>query len=419
MHTPMHVSVTGISHHETPVELREQIAFAPAEIAGILSGLKDHFAAAALISTCNRSELYLASSAAVNKDQSIQALAQVSHRQIPEGMSFYHYEGVGALKHLGRVAAGVDSLVVGESEVLGQVRQAFSAATAAGSANPTLARLFHTGIRIGRRARNETLIGAHGLSVAAIAVSLSRKALGDLRQKTVLIVGSGEVGQRAAAALAQNGAQRILVTTRTPARADAIAAELGAIALPFDQLPAALAEADVVISATSATAPVISRDTVAAAVARRPSRQIVMVDIAVPRDIEAAVRDLPGVHLFDIDDLEVIADRNLEARREEIAAVEEIVKQEAALFAKWLEAQAVTPTVAALRQRAEKTRRAEMERTLARLPKLSPEDQQRIEAMTKALVKRLLHDPVTRLREDGRERHIEAVRDLFKLDEEP
>src|SRR5688572_4705721 len=199
----MHVSVTGISHHETPISLRERFAFAPEELKPALARLRDRFDGAAILSTCNRSELYLAASEDVDSEEGIAALSRARERQPPEGVSFYHVEGGEAVRHLYRVAAGIESLVVGESEILGQVREAFSAATASASANPVLARLFHTAMRVGRRARSETQISAHGLSVAAIAVSLSKARLGDLRRKTVLVVGAGEVGQRAAAALAQ------------------------------------------------------------------------------------------------------------------------------------------------------------------------------------------------------------------------
>ena len=415
----MHVSVTGVSHHETPVELRERLAFSAEELVPALRRLPAGLGGAAILSTCNRTELYFAGDAAADRTAAVAALAAArpDSSGAPEGVAFYHHRGAAAVRHLFRVAAGVESLVIGESEILGQVRGAFSAATVAGSGNALLARLFHTALRVGRRARSETEIGAHGLSVSALAVSLSRRLLGDLRRKTVLVVGAGEAGQRAAAALVQAGAGRLLVTTRRSGLADEIARDLSGVVVPFADLPGALREADVVITSTAAPGAIISVQEVAAAVSARPKRQLVIVDIAVPRDVEAAAREVPGVHLFDINDLQAAAETNLAARGREVAAVEAIVEEEVARFQAWLAGRRVVPTIAALRRRAEATRRAEVERTLARLGHVDAADRRRIEAMSRALVKRLLHAPVTRLREDGSERHVAALRDLFELDE--
>jgi glutamyl-tRNA reductase len=414
----MHVSVTGISHHTTPISVRELLAFSGDAVPVALQRLSDRFEGAAILSTCNRTELYLVSDHTVARSDALTALAAARGIMTPEGIDAYHYDGAETIRHLYRVAAGADSLVIGESEILGQVREAFSATTAAGTSNPVLARLFHTAMRVGRRARSETEIGAHGLSVAAIAVALSKNALGSLARKTVLVVGAGEVGQRAAAALVQSGAGRLLVTTRTSGRAQEIAEQMNGVAIPFEDLSAALSESDVVISATSAQEPVVTRDMLSAAMSGRAERPMVIVDIAVPRDVEPSARDVPGVHLYDIDELEAVANKNLDARKREVSAVEEILEDEARRFDAWLSGQHVEPTIAALRRRAETTRQSELDRTFARLPGLSDLDRQRIEAMSRALVNRLLHDPVTRLRTPGSERHLDAVRELFDLDGE-
>jgi len=413
----MHVSVTGVSHHETPVELRERFAFNGEQLAVALTRLPANLGGGAILSTCNRSELYLASERPVSRDEAVAAVTAMRGEPSPEGVTFYHYEGPGAVRHLFRVAAGIESLVIGESEILGQVREAFSASTAAGSGNPVLARLFHSALRMGRRARSETDIGAHGLSVSALAVSLSRRLVGDLRRKTVLVVGAGEAGRRAAGALVQNGAGRLLVTTRRSGLAEEIASELNGVAIPYADMTKALAEADVLITATAASEAIIRAPDMAVAMAGRSERPLLAVDIAVPRDIDSAVREVPGVHLFDIDDLQAAAEANLEARKREVGAVEVIVEDEVARFQTWLEAQRAQPTIASLRQRAEAMRRAELDRTLSRIPNLTGEDRRRIEAMTESLVNRLLHDPMARLREDGNERHVEALRELFGLDE--
>lgn len=411
----MHISVTGVSHHETPVELRERFAFSRDALAPALRRLPEGLGGAVL-STCNRSELYLTSETPIQRDAAIEALLTAHGDTPPEAVAFFHYEDADAVQHLYRVAAGIDSLVVGESEILGQVREAFSAATAAGSGNPVIARLFHSALRVGRRARSETEIGAHGLSVAALAVSLSKRLLGDLRRKTVLVVGAGEVGQRAAMALAQAGAGRLLVTTRRSELALEIARDLNGSAIPFAEMPRALFEADVIISATAAPEAIIKEHDVLAAMAFRRERPLLIVDIAVPRDVDGSVRDIDKVHLFDIDDLQAAAEANLETRRREVGAVEAIVNEEAARFETWLAERGVVPTIAALRQSAEATRLQELQRTLDRLPNLTAAERKRLDAMTKALVNRLLHAPVTRLRDQGSERHLDAVRELFDLD---
>lgn len=411
----MHISVTGVSHHETPVELRERLAFSSDALAPALRRLPDGFGGAVL-STCNRSELYLTSETPIDRDQAIAALMTAHGDTLTEGVAFFHHQDTEAVRHLFGVASGIDSLVVGESEILGQVREAFSAATAAGSGNPVLARLFHSALRVGRRARSETEIGAHGLSVAALAVSLSKRLLGDLRRKTVLVVGAGEVGQRAAMALAQAGAGRLLVTTRRSGLAAEIARDLNGTAIPFAEMTRALFEADVIISATAAPEAIIKEHDVLAAMAFRRERPLMIVDIAVPRDVEGSVRGVANVHLFDIDDLQAAADANLETRRREVGAVEAIIGEEAARFGTWLAERSVVPTIAALRQSAEATRRQELQRTLERLPNLTEDERRRLDAMTKSLVNRLLHAPVTRLRDQGSERHLDAVRELFDLE---
>jgi glutamyl-tRNA reductase len=411
----MHISVTGVSHHETPVELRERFAFSRDALAPALRRLPEGLGGAVL-STCNRSELYLTSETPIQRDVAIEALLTAHGDTPPEAVAFFHYEDADAVQHLYRVAAGIDSLVVGESEILGQVREAFSAATTAGSGNPVIARLFHSALRVGRRARSETEIGAHGLSVAALAVSLSKRLLGDLRRKSVLVVGAGEVGQRAAMALAQAGAGRLLVTTRRSELASEIARDLNGSAIPFAEMPRALFEADVIISATAAPEAIIKEHDVLAAMAFRRERPLMIVDIAVPRDVDGSVRDIDNVHLFDIDDLQAAAEANLETRRREVGAVEAIVNEEAARFETWLAERGVVPTIAALRQSAEATRLQELQRTLDRLPNLTDAERKRLDAMTKALVNRLLHAPVTRLRDQGSERHLDAVRELFDLD---
>jgi glutamyl-tRNA reductase len=320
-----------------------------------------------------------------------------------------------AARHLFRVASGIESMVLGESEILGQVRSAFAAANAAGTHNAVLSRLFHTAIRVGRRVRSETHINRHSVSVSSTAVALARRTLRDLSSRTVLVVSAGEAGKLAARSLADHGASRLLVTSRTARRARELAEELEGEPVAFRRLSAAMAEADIVISSSAAPGFLIGPREVEQAAAGRDGRPLLMIDIAVPRDIDPAVRQVPGVHLYDIDDLQGLVEQNRDARRREVGKAERIIDAELERFGEWLRTRSVIPTVAALRTRAEAVRQGEVERTLKRLGELSPRQRQRVEAMANALVQKLLHDPIARLKGDDGERYVDAVRELFGL----
>ncbi|HYM14661.1 MAG TPA: glutamyl-tRNA reductase [Dehalococcoidia bacterium] len=414
----MHITLVGISHKTAPVAVREHFAFAPAELPGLLQRLGERYAGAAVLSTCNRTEVYVAGPRVVGDPRPIEALlSQIKGDAPMEGAPFFALSGKEAARHLFRVASGIDSMVVGESEILGQVRASFNAATAAGTHTPALSRLFHSALRAGRRVRTQTEIGRRSVSVSSTAVHLARDVLGDLAGKTALVVSAGEAGKLTARSLAGSGVSRMLVTTRNPDRAAGLAAELHGEPVPFAQLAAAIAEADIVISSSAAPAFLIDRPLVEGAMRARPARPLLLIDIAVPRDVDPAVRGLPAVHLHDIDDLQAVARHNMHLRRAEMAQAEAIVDEEVAKFGDWLRSLEVLPTVAALRTRAEAVRAAEIERTLAKTT-MSAADRKRVEAMTAALVKKLLHDPITRLKTPGDgERYVEATRALFALDD--
>lgn len=412
----MHISLVGISHKTAPVAVRERFALNGDEVGRALALLKEAHEGAAVLSTCNRTEVYLTGSSPVRDPASvIEALARARGQSPPEGGApFYVRTGKEAARHLFRVAAGIESMVVGEAEILGQVRSAFASATAAGTHNAVLSRLFHSAIRVGRRARNETNIGRHAVSVSSTAVGLARKTVGDLSSSTVIVVSAGGAGKLTARSLAEAGVRQMLVTSRTFERARELASDLGAAPVPFNRLDWALGQADIVITSTGASEFLIGPELVRAS-RNGDGRPLLLIDIAVPRDVDPAVRALPGVHLFDIDDLRSVARENLNARRAEIQRVEAIVEQELERFLDWLRSLQVIPTIAALRKRAEAIRRAELERTLPRL-NLSENARRRVEAMSEAIVKRLLHDPILRLKQEGDgERYVPAVRELFCL----
>jgi len=415
----MHITLVGVSHKTAPVAVRERFAFAADELPGVLSRLRDTFdSAAAVLSTCNRTEVYLAGHQAVALAPIVELLRKAKSTAAPPAGAFYHHSGREAARHLFRVAAGVESMVIGESEILGQVRGAFAAATAAGSHNAVLSRLFHTAIRVGRRVRSQTSISRHAVSVSSTAVALARRTLGDLTCRTVLVVSAGEAGKLAARSLAESGASRLLVTSRTAQRARELAADLGGEPVPFERLGRVMAEADIVISSSSAPGYLLGPSQIEDAVAHRDGRPLLLIDIAVPRDIDPAVRAVPGVHLFDIDDLQSLVEQGLSARRRELSKAEHIVDEGVTVFAEWLRSRGVVPTVAALRARAEAVSEAELARTIKRLDGLSPQERRRVEAMARAVVKRLLHDPIARLKGSDGERYVAAVRELFALDGE-
>jgi glutamyl-tRNA reductase len=412
----MHITLVGINHTTAPVALRERFIFTPEELPSVLT----RFAGAAvLLSTCNRTEVYLASHHPIAASSVIALLREL--KDVPDVADdvFYHYSGQDAVRHLFRVAAGVESMVLGEAEILGQVRGAFAAATAAGTHNAVLSQLFHEAIRVGRRARTDTAIGHHAVSVSSTAVALAKQVIGDLDSRTVLVVSAGETGKLTARNLARNGASRLLVANRRPERAKALAAELDGVPVPFEKLPSAMADADIVISSSAATEFLIGRDEVTQAVAGRNGRPLLLIDIAVPRDIDPAVREFPQVHLYDIDDLQAVVEENRNSRRKEVAKVHAIVDEGVDRFSAWLRERGVVPTVAALRERADALREAELARTLKRAPELTAQQRAAVDAMANALVKKLLHEPIARLKGADGERYVGTLRELFALDEEP
>ena len=414
------ITLAAMSHHTAPLEVRERLAITADALPGLLTRGRATFGASVLIGTCNRLELYVPGA----RDPS-EVLDFLAHELDADFDTVERHFRVAhadeAVRHLYAVAAGVDSMVIGETEVLGQVRSAFSAMVAAGADNSVLSRLFHTAIRTGRRARNETGIGEHALSVSAIAAQQARDLFPDLAHASVLIVGAGEAAKLAAESLTGYGAQNITFINRTLDRADALAQALGGRAVPFAQLTDALEAADIVVAASGSPDPLFSATMVSTVVARREGAPLLLVDIALPRDFGTGVRDVQGVRYFDLDDLQAIAARNNNARLAEVDDVRAIVDEETARFVAWYEQLQVVPTIAALTDRAEAVRQAEVAKTLRRL-KLDGAERAHVEeltdALTKAIIRQLLHDPITSLRERGdRDVYVEALRSLFRLDD--
>ena len=412
------LTLIGISHRLAPLEVRERLAIPADDLPAVLAQLSARFGSGTILATCNRLEVYLPG----DHDRA-EVLSFLTDAAGLDGAladaHFVLHRDAEAVEHLYSVAAGIDSMVLGESEVLGQVRGAFSAAVAAGSDDALLSRLFHTAIRVGRRARSETAIGRHALSVSSISVQQARMLYPDLEEATVLVIGAGEAGRLAAAALVEQSVRKVLVANRTRERAEDLAAELGGRALALDEIDRALLEADVVIAAADAPQPLVTHAAVAAAMAARGRRPLLLIDIGVPRDIDHTAGTIPDVQYYDLDGLQAIAAEHYAVRAGEVEAVQSMVDAETARFLTWWDQLQVAPTISALTERAERVRQTELAKTLRRLDATDAERAQ-LEALTKALVKQLLHDPIATLRERGdREVYIDAVRTLFRLDDAP
>ena len=412
------VTCVGLNHHTSPVEEREQLAFSADEMASAVARLGEALGGAVLLSTCNRTEVYATVPQGSDRTAAVIALLNEIKDTSVDPSRFYSHQHSAAIRHLFRVAAGIDSMVLGESQILGQVRDAMSAATQAGTLNGVLSRLFHTAVSAGKRARTETHIGRHAVSVGSAAVTLARKSLGDLAGRTVLVISAGSMGKLAARALAETGGAEVVLANRTLERARELAAEIGptAQAVALGEIQDALSTADIVISGTAAEGFIVGPGDVAPVMIGRNGRGLLFIDIAVPRDIDPAVREIQGVHLLDIDDIEAVTASGLNGRVREVERVEAIIEDELSAFLDWWRSLDVVPVIAALRERAEEIRRREVERTLGRLPELDDASRERIEAMTMAIVKKMLNRPIARLK-DGADKglYMEALEDLFDL----
>ena len=373
-----------------------------------------------VLSTCYRVELYalLAEGVVDARGVLISVLADPHGIDSAELVDhLYVHSGDDVARHLSRVAAGLDSLVLGEAEILGQVRDALECAGRA--AGPALSLLFRSAVTAGRRARAETAIGTKPGTASSMAISLAEGALGELSDRRALVVGAGRVGRQTLKTFAQRGIEQLAIANRTPERSSDAAAEVGASRYSLDELGAALAWADVVVTATSSETPVVGVELVRDAIAERPERPLVVVDLAVPADVAREAAGLEGVSLFDVDDLRAGLDDALAERLREVPNVENIVEEEVDAFGRRFRELDVEPLVAALRLRAEAIRKQEVERALSRLDEVDPETAEQLDRLSRSLVTKLLHEPTARLRERAGQGDADevaaAVRELFGL----
>jgi glutamyl-tRNA reductase len=421
----------GISHKTAPVALRERLAFTEREASEFARQLtaSAEVREAVVISTCNRTEVYLVVGDPVQAEGDVLSLlarrAGIRPTELAEAI--YSPRNCDAARQLYRVTAGLESMIVGEAEIQGQVRRAHEAAMRAGCTGALSNRLFAAALTTGKRVRTETGIGSSRVSVPSVAVDLALSVLGGLEERHVVILGAGETSELTARALADQGAGTIFVANRHADRALSLAQRFGGSVVGLDGLPDQLLHADIVLSSTSSPHPIVGREELELVMRQRgerspPARPLLLIDIAVPRDIDAGCGELEGVSLYDIDDLQAVVARNLDTRASEVPRAQEIVEEEIQRFARWLGQLDVLPTVSALREHGNTLVEQVLAENAGRWESASPRDLARVEAITRALMSRLLHEPTIRLRSLSEARghaSLELVRELFGLRDEP
>jgi len=415
------IIVIGVSHRTAPLDVRESLAFPAERMSEALAGLCGlGLSEAMVLSTCNRVEVYGREGSHPAHDRVVKFLATF-HNRTPDEIAgfFYSLRGEAAVRHAFRVAASLDSLVLGEPQILGQVKEAYLAAEKAGSLGSTLNALRNRSLAAAKRARTETRIGQNAVSVSYVAVELARKIFGTLKDKNILLVGAGKMSELAARHLVRSGARATVLGGRSFERAAELASALGGRAAPFEMLRDELARADIVISGTGAPGIVVQKEDVEAARGARHHRPMFLIDIAVPRDIDPTVRKLEEVFLYDLDDLKSVAEANLRERRKEAAAAEAIVEREVREFLGWQRTLDLVPLIVELRRKAEDIRNAEVQKAVGRLGPLTTDQRETLEGITMAIVNKLLHAPTVRLKQMAENGHapddVELIRKLLGL----
>ena len=419
----MQVILLGVSHRTAPVEVRERLDFSSRDLSAAVQALAMRPSAteSVVLSTCNRSEIYVVSNDPMQAREEVTAFLSEYHDLPPSVFTphLFSHDNEAAVRHLFRVAAGLDSIVVGEPQILGQVKDAFEAAAEHHRTGPMLSKLFHWSFLVGKRVRSETGLGEGAVSVSFAAVALARKIFGQLTGRRVLVVGAGEISTLTAQHLRANGVGEILVTSRTPAHADALAASVNGRSVAWDDLGQGVAAADIVVTATGSQRPIITRAQVEAVTGRHRRDPLFIIDVAVPRDVEASVGDIEQVFLYNVDDLQSIVQENLSRRSSEVARAEAIVSEELAKFAAWLRSRGAVPTIVALRERFERIRRSELNRLDGKLAGLPPEAKARVDEVTRLIVEKLLLEPTEQLKglpdEETQVAYTEAINRLFRL----
>ena len=415
--------VAGMNHRSAPIEVREQLALEEDKLRGILADLTDRglCAEVMILSTCNRVEVYgladVPGEARAAAFRGLGAARGVSLQQIETLL--YSKTEEEAILHAFRVAASLDSMILGEPQILGQVKDAFALAQSCRTVGPTLHALMTQAFSVAKRIRTDTEVGRHAVSASYAAVELARKIFGSLESKAVLLVGAGEMGELAARHLQEHGAMPVYVANRTWSRAQDLAHTLSGTAVPYEHFAATMAEVDVVITSTAAPEPIVRAQDVERALRSRRHRPLFFIDLAVPRNVEPAVNDLEDAFCYDVDDLRLVVEANLRERQKEAQRAEALVEREVAKFVVRLRDLEVVPTIVSLRDKLEAIRRGELDKALSRLPAASDETRKVMEALSQAIVNKVLHAPIVKLKNSSREGHharfTELISELFGL----
>ncbi len=420
----MHLILVGLSHKTAPIEIRETLTFPADRQAAALAAFtcSDKVSEAVVLSTCNRTEIYAVTTSGADSIDSVIDCMCSFHHLDRAGLDPYLYasEGEAVVRHLFRVVASLDSMVVGEAQILGQAKEAYDHSFGNGASGRVFNKLFRQSFEVGKRVRSETAIGESAVSISYAAVELARKVFDTLDGRTILVLGAGKMSELTAKHLVSQGVRSVLVANRTYERAVDLARRFEGEPIRYEDLFTRMRDADIVISSTAAPGYVVTRGDVAEVMKKRSGRPLFFIDIALPRDIDPAVNDLNNVFLYDIDDLSGVVESNLEERMREAAQAEIIIEDEIAAFERWLESMEVVPTIAAIRAKSERMRAEEMEKALKRLDGLSEKEIATVEALTQAIVNKMLHGPTARLKaaaaeKDGYE-YVDSARHLWGLD---
>ncbi len=416
----------GISHRTAPLELRERLALPEGRATGVLNELRaaDQILEATALSTCNRTELYLVVSDPVEAESAaLGVLAREADIRPTELLGhLYSLRSSEAAKHLFRVTAGLDSMIIGEVEIQGQVKRAYELALVEGSTGPILNRLFRGALAAGKRARTETAVSEKGVSIPSVAVELAQRALGDLGKRQVLVIGAGETAELTARALAARGVDTVFIANRRHDRAIGLAQRFGGQAVRFEDLPEQLGRADIIVSATNSPHHIVEPDELGEVMKGREGRPLLVIDLAVPRDVDPSCREIAGVSLHDVDDVQGIVERNASGREAEARRANTLLDAERARFEGWLGSLEVLPTVTALRERGDEIVRRVLAENESRWESLSEADRERLEKMASAIASRMLHEPTLRMKRTASDEdaytYVNAMRELFGLDVE-
>jgi glutamyl-tRNA reductase len=417
------IIVTGLNHKTAPIEIRERLSFQESELeeallrVNLLPSIKENI----ILSTCNRVEIYAVTR---NPETAIRELKEFlsQYHNIPLidfERSIYSFISDEAVRHIFRVASSLDSMVVGEPQILGQIKNAYNIAMELKTSGFILHRLLHRAFHVAKRVRNETKISLSAVSVSSVAVDLAQKIFGNLEKKNILLVGAGEMSELAARHFISAGVEKIVITNRTFERALSLAKEFKGEAIPFEDINKGLKNADIVLSATDSPQYIIQYEQMIKVMKERKQKPIFLIDISDPRNIEPRVGNIENIYLYNIDDLQNIAKENIKDREKEAQKAESIIQEELIKFVKWYQSLQLTPTIVALRKKFDEIRKKELEKMLSMHPNLSEKERKSLEAMTLAIINKILHDPLTQLKKRDEdivaELYIDAIRTLFQL----